>query len=186
MNKNGKIILGIVIILIIIGLGFMLFKKSPTQETGTTTTQTSTQVASTFVYKNTTYGFNFTLPLSWEGYTLVSDTWNGYQAATTTSGTTTGQVLVASGPIISIRNPKWTAATPYQDIPVMIFTVAQWTDLQAGKYHIGAAPVGPSVLGLNGKYVFALPARYNYAYPAGYQEVDQIIQSKPLIGFDVK
>jgi hypothetical protein len=36
------------------------------------------------------------------------------------------------------------------------------------------------VLGVNEKYVFALPARYNYAFPAGYEEVENIIASQPL------
>ncbi|MDD2756827.1 MAG: hypothetical protein PHS80_15045, partial [Methanothrix sp.] len=61
-----------------------------------------------------------------------------------------------------------------------IFTLAQWDDLLAEKFHIGAAPIGPSELGRNADYVFALPARYNYAFPTGYEEVDQIIQGKPL------
>jgi len=36
--------------------------------------------------------------------------------------------------------------------------------LQQEKFHIGAAPINPSELGRNTKYVFALPARYNYAF----------------------
>ncbi len=35
----------------------------------------------------------------------------------------------------------------YQDIPVMVFTLSQWNDLLAEKFHIGAAPVGPSEFG---------------------------------------
>jgi hypothetical protein len=52
----------------------------------------------------------------------------------------------------------------------MIFTQKQWQELQQDKFHIGAAPIGPSELGRNSRYVFALPARYNYAYPVGYEK----------------
>lgn len=131
----------------------------------------------TIEYTNAQYGFNFTLPVSWTGYSIVTDKWDGYTAGPN------GDVAAETGPLISIRHPEWTAAVPRQDIPIMIFTLDQWNALQADKFHIGAAPIGPSELGRNAKYVFALPARYNFAYPAGYEEVDQIIQSNPLRAF---
>jgi hypothetical protein len=59
----------------------------------------------------------------------------------------------------------------------MVFTLKQWTDLDKDVFHIGAAPVNPSELGRNSKYVFALPARYNYSFLEGYEEVDQILRS---------
>lgn len=130
-------------------------------------------------YVSNQYGFSFILPLDWEGYSIVTSTWRGDTISPS------GQVQVASlqGPMISIRNPLWTVQTPYQDIPIMIFTLAQWGDLQQDKFHIGAAPINPSEFGSNTIYIFALPARYNYAYPVGWQEVDQIIKSNPLQTF---
>ena len=127
------------------------------------------------IYQNTQYGFDFTLPVSWKGYTIVTDKWEGY-----TPDDTEGQKLVTSGPLISIRHPEWTKETPRQDIPIMVFTLSQWESLQKDEFHIGAAPIGPSELGRNSKYVFALPARYNYAFPAGYEEVEQILSSNAL------
>lgn len=62
----------------------------------------------------------------------------------------------------------------------MIFTLAQWNSLKEEKFHIGAAPIGPSELGRNNGYVLALPARYNYAFTTGYEEVEQILNNKPL------
>lgn len=62
----------------------------------------------------------------------------------------------------------------------MIFTLEQWNALLEGKFHIGAAPIGPTELGRNSKYVFALPARYNFAFPEGYEEVEEIIKKNPL------
>jgi len=93
--------------------------------------------------------------------------------------------IAATGPLLSIRHPKWTSQNPRQDIPIMVFTLAQWNSLQQDKFHIGAAPINPSELGRNNKYVFALPARYNFAYPTGYEEVEQILNGKPLQAFKI-
>ena len=131
--------------------------------------------ASTIIYRNTQYGFSFALPSSWQGYSLITGKWEGLAIAGTN-----GEQVVQTGPLISIRHPKWTDKKPRQDIPIMIFTKEQWNQLQLEKFHIGAAPIGPRELGHNSKYVFALPARYNYAFPEGYEEVDKIIQSNPL------
>ena len=124
------------------------------------------------VYRNTRYGFDFALPPSWKGYTIIADKWEGMAEG--------GTEVVESGPQISIRSPKWTEADPTQDIPIMVFTLAQWSKLENDGFHIGAAPIGPAELGRNSRYVFALPARYNYAFPAGYREVEQILEGKPL------
>jgi hypothetical protein len=131
------------------------------------------------VYKNSQYGFTFSLPLSWKGYKIINNKWTGY--ALSKNGQR--QIKYAAGPLISIRNPKWTAKKPYQDVPIMVFTEAQWNDLQKDKFHIGAAPIGPSKLDQNIKYVFALPARYNYAFPSGFEEVDKLIQNHSLHAF---
>lgn len=126
------------------------------------------------IYKNTQYGFDFSLPASWEGYSIITDKWEGLAI-----GPGSDQVI-ASGPMISIRHPLWTSKNSRQDIPLMIFTLAQWNLLKQEKFHIGAAPIGPSELGRNNGYVFALPARYNYAFPTGYEEVEKILNDKPL------
>lgn len=127
------------------------------------------------VYKNTQYDFSFTLPENWKDYSIVNDKWEGYA-----TGSEQGQVSVETGPIISIRHPEWTAKNPRQDIPIMIFTINQWNLLQQDKFHIGAAPIGPSELGHNDRYFFALPARYNFAFLTGFEEVEKILESKPL------
>ncbi|RAP78467.1 hypothetical protein [Paenibacillus montanisoli] len=124
------------------------------------------------VYENTQYGFRFTLPDSWKGYTIVTDKWNGQDA-------TDGKVA-ESGASIGIRHPEWTADKPRQDIPIYVFTIDQWNALQQEKFFIGAAPMGPSELTRNDKYVFALPARYNFAYLDGYQEVEDILKDNPI------
>lgn len=126
-------------------------------------------------YRNPHYGFCFSLPASWRGFSIVRGHWRGYR-----EDGPHGEVTVQKGPMISIRNPHWTPAEPRQDIPVTVFTLKQWGSLQRGEFGVSPAPIGPSELGRNRKYVFGLPPRYNYAFPPGYQEVEQILRSKPL------
>lgn len=145
------------------------------QEAQTQPNTASQQAAEPIIYENTEYGFSFSLPESWKGYKIVSDKWEGLAI-----GGSQGEEIVETGPMLSIRHPEWTAENPRQDIPIIIFTIGQWNSLQQEKFHIGAAPIGPSELGRSREYVFALPARYNYAFPTGYEEVENILSSKPL------
>jgi hypothetical protein len=134
-------------------------------------------------YQNTQYGFDFSLPDSWRGYTIVTDRWEGLSIS---DGPAIGDSkIVERGPLISIRHPEWTEQDKRQDIPIMIFTRSQWNALQKEKFHIGAAPIGPTELGRNNKYVFALPARYNFAFPTGFEEVQEILEGKPLQPFNI-
>lgn len=127
------------------------------------------------VYKNTQYGFRFTLPDSWRGYSIVTEKWEGLAI-----GGTKSQEVIETGSLLSIRHPQWKTEKLRQDIPILVFTPDQWKRLQQEEFHIGAAPIGPKELGRNGSYVFALPARYNYAFPEGFEEVEEILASEPL------
>src|SRR5580693_2720160 len=68
-------------------------------------------------YRNTRYGFTFSLPPEWKGYTIVTEQW---EASDAQKGT------VERGPIVCIRHRDWSKETPRQDIPIMVFTLAQW------------------------------------------------------------
>ncbi len=127
------------------------------------------------VYKNLEYGFSFSLPGSWQGYSIITDQWEGFA-----SGSSQYSAAAETGPLISIRHPLWTAQNQRQDIPIMIFTLTQWELLQQEEFHIGAAPIGPRELGRNTEYIFALPPRYNYSFPTGYEEVERILENNPL------
>ncbi len=131
-------------------------------------------------YKNNQYGFSFALPKSWKGYSIVTEKWEGYAPGSEETQGTQEDGPSETGPLILIRHPQWTQETQRQDIPIMVVTSSQWDALQRGEFHIGAAPIGPSELGRNAKYVFALPARYNYAFPPGFEEVEEILKGKPL------
>lgn len=127
---------------------------------------------SSIIYPSAEYGFCFFLPESWKGYTIVSGQW---------SGTILSSGQEVHGPQILIRNPKWTAAAPYQDIPIMIFTAAQWKQVEDVDMAVSAAPIGPSTLGQNGKYVFALPPRWiGFTDDLGQDELNAWMQQNRL------
>lgn len=129
------------------------------------------------VYDNKDYGFYFTLPKSWIGYSVIEGKCEGLSLTESKEN--------QSGPIIYIRHPEWTEKTPRQDIPVMVFTQDQWKSLNNMEFSVGAAPIGPSKLGENTTYVFALPARYNYEFMTGFEEVEEILENNPLQAYEV-
>jgi beta-lactamase regulating signal transducer with metallopeptidase domain len=146
--------------------------NQPYNKTNTSTSSSAVTNSSSVVYNNTQYGFDFILPKSWQGFSIITGIWEG-------NNVTLGKVT-KTGPMISIRHPQWTSKNPRQDIPIMVFTLDQWNLLQQGKISIGAAPIGPSELGRNNIYVFALPARYNFTFLTGYKEVEEILNNHPL------
>jgi hypothetical protein len=134
------------------------------------------QPAKSVVYTNQHYGFAFTLPKSWKGFSILVSDWSGFGPR--------DNEMKEHGPEFTIRHPLWTEADPRQDIPIMVFTHAQWDESEKNQIIVSAAPIGPSELGRNKKFVFALPPRYNYAFPDGFQEVDEIMRRKPLRAFN--
>jgi hypothetical protein len=171
MQRKFLVIVPIVVIGIF-GYAWFANRKSAPPVVGNVPALTQTENALT--YTNNDYGFSFSLPEGWRGYAVVVSAWEG-----STIGEK-GDTPAAKGPLLLIRNPKWTVENKYQDIPIMVFTLAEWDQLQHDEFHIGAAPINPSELGRNARHVFALPARYNYAFPLGYEEVEQILAAHPL------
>jgi hypothetical protein len=127
---------------------------------------------STIVYHNKQYGFCFVLPASWKGFTVVTEQWRGTVFSS-------GQVV--HGPQLLIRNPKWTKERPYQDIPIMVFTPAQWQQVVAVTMSVSAAPIGPAKMGQNSRYVFALPPRWiGFTDALGQDEVNAWMEQNRL------
>jgi hypothetical protein len=122
-------------------------------------------------YRNTKYGFAFSLPPGWKGYTIVADKW---EASDAQNG------VVERGPVVSIRHPGWTEEHPWQDIPIMIFTLAQWESAEHSNLYAGGSAIGFHELGRNRKYAFAVSSRYNEDEVPGREEVDGILQHEPL------
>jgi hypothetical protein len=129
-------------------------------------------------YRDPAHGFRISLPETWRGFSIRLGDWQGMKIGDQ------GDEAAASGPLVAIVHPDATPQEPRQDIPIMVFTRDQWSELQNGDWHIGAAPIGPSELGRNSRYVLALPARYNYAFPEGWEEVEQILKGQPLATFE--
>lgn len=185
--KNKRMIpvlIGFILPIVLIGIaGYLILtnkstpvvNSTPTPTSTATTTPTTTPTTTTeTVYKNTQYGFDFVLPTSWQGYSVVINNWQGQFIDQPSKPQLTG-------PEILLRHPLWTVKTPRQDIPIMVFTLAQWDLVSQEKISLGAAPIPPSELGRNASYVLALPARYNYAFLPGFEEVEQILAAnEPL------
>jgi hypothetical protein len=155
-------------------------EQETTQTAGGEKTDKS-RAAKSVVYTNKKYRFRFSLPESWRGYSIDVSEWEGGDGVTYQAGETVPPP--EKGPLLYIVHPLWTKSNPRQSIPIMIFTKAQWELVEADKLILSAAPVGPSELGRNAKYVFALPPRFNYADIDGREEVGEIIQSHPLHPF---
>jgi len=139
--------------------------------------QTGKPTSRNVEHRNNQYGFCLRLPQDWEGYSVLLDEWHG--TGQTPEG---GYAEVARGPLITIRHPKWAPPNSRQDIPIMVFTLAQWRSVSfpLREFWVSNTPVPPSELGHNRKYVFALDPRYNYALPEGWEEVDRIVRSRSL------
>ena len=91
-------------------------------------------ISTPLVYRNTEYGFCFRLPANWKGYTTIWEKWEG-----TPLDDTKGKPL--EGPKLRIRHPNWTKDAPHEDIPIMIFTLAQWKLAESDDYSFSAAPM---------------------------------------------
>jgi hypothetical protein len=176
-KKIAKILI-IVILIALIGVVFyfVLNKKSSQITSIPNKGQTELTQSETPKYNNTEYGFNFSLPASWAGYSIVTMNWKGNMIDVQNGGNVEGREFL-------IRHPLWTKDIPRQDIQIMVFTLLQWNQIKQEKLSVSAAPIGPSELGRNANYVFAIPARYNFAYPVGFEEVEKIIESKPFLAF---
>jgi hypothetical protein len=168
--QKSKHLMIVILLLVITGFSFYYFETALQQKTAALTA-TSTAV----VYQNDDFGFTFALPASWRGFSIVNTTWEGNSILVPSTTQTGAKIL--------IRHPKWTKERPYEDIPVLVFTIAQWNLYLADAFSVSAAPVPATELGKNNQYVFALPPRWNYDYNDGYEEAEAIVASNPLIPF---
>ena len=123
------------------------------------------------LYKNAKYGFTFSLPEGWKGYTVVSDEWEATDAQ---------KGVVERGPIVDIRPPNWTKENPRQDIPIMVFTLTQWESVEHGDFFVSGVAIVPGELGQNRKYAFAVSRRVEDSEAVGAKEVNEILQHHPL------
>jgi len=128
------------------------------------------------VYKNTEFGFELAFPLTWKGYSVEIQTWQGWKI----DGSGTGKVGDYSGPLVFIKNPQTTASQRWQDIPIMVFTPEVWAMVSGNNptVAVSAAPIGPAKIGENAKYIFATPPRwYGFTDAIGFEEAVNIVKT---------
>ncbi|MCX6717891.1 MAG: hypothetical protein NTU76_04455 [Candidatus Taylorbacteria bacterium] len=171
MNKQ-KLYWSVGFFVVIIGLLFFLFYRIG-KDIGEANVLNSNN--NSIVYENTDYGFDFSLPANWQGYSIIKSTWQG---------TALKNISAPTGTKLLIRNPNWTETAHYEDIPILIFTISQWDSYLAENFSISAAPIQASELARNNTYVFALPPRWNFDYSLGYKEAEEIIARSPLSAFN--
>lgn len=173
--KNTKTFLLFLIAIVILGLFIYSFKN---KDSNTIKVNDAVPISTnSIVYTNNELGFNFNLPETWKGYTVANTIWEGNPLKT--------GITKQTGNKLIIRNPKWTIDTPYEDIPIMVFSLKQWDSYNAEDFSVSAAPVTATELGRNNVYVFALPPRWNFDNRQGYEEALSIVQSKPLKAFNL-
>jgi hypothetical protein len=175
--NNKTLIIWLVIVIIIVGAGLYIYssRNNAVVDNNGGVVATSTNDTS-ITYNNTDYGFTFSLPADWQGYSIVKSTWQGSPLTGATA---------PNGPKLLIRNPNWVAAAPYEDIPILVFTIAQWNAYLAENFSVSAAPIQASELARNNTYVFALPPRWDFDYSLGYKEADDIVAGNPLHAFNL-
>jgi hypothetical protein len=178
MNNNNKTLIAVVIIIIAISLALYFFFFYNNNNVVVINDPNTNKVTSVVPveYKNTDYGFNFTLPATWQGYSIINETWKG---------SVLKSKIAQSGPKILIRNPRWTSAAPYEDLPILVFTTSQWNAYLADGFSVSAAPIPASEMARNNKYVFALPPRWDFDYSLDFKEAEDIIAGKPLQPFNL-
>ena len=125
----------------------------------------------TITYVNREFGFRFTLPRSWRGYTACIEKHELAGDEAKAHG------VSASFRILRISHFLGNAQYPREDIPILIFTPRQWKLVRDQIIPFGAAPFPPYELDHNARYVFALPARFDL------EEVVRVIHDKPPHAF---
>jgi hypothetical protein len=158
---------------LILGLSALGWAQQP-GPANETHRSTARQRTKTIGYINTKYGFCFTLPESWKGYQVL---WSEWQGNVLGNDGTVARVL--RGPELKIRHPKWTEENPREDLPLMIFTIAEWDEHPS----VSAAPFDPGEFGRNRQYVFAVPPRWDYDFAEGWEEAEKILGSKSFHTF---
>jgi hypothetical protein len=125
-------------------------------------------------YHNAQYDLTFFLPASWRDYSVSVQQLDDESS----SPTEDRQILVGHTPMITLRHPRWQASAPCQDIPILVFTSAQWDALHHGKLWPSLFAGGVmDELWHNQSYVFAMSSRYNADDEvSGWKEVAEIIE----------
>jgi hypothetical protein len=125
-------------------------------------------------YLNERYDLTFCLPTGWRGYSVSVQQLEDVRYSLAEDR----QVIVGHTPMITLRHPQWQARAPYQDIPILVFTRAQWDALHHGELWPSLFAGGVIMeLWHSQRFVFAISSRYNAADEVrGWKEVAEIVE----------
>jgi hypothetical protein len=128
-------------------------------------------------YHNRQYDFTFFLPADWKGYSVLMQEWN----AELESADYQKVIGTERGPMIVLRNPRWTPGEPYSDIPILVFTHNQWDAVKPQRLMVGAAGSDYEI-SHNAKYVFGINSHHNWGELRGWEETGKIVQQNSAAG----
>ena len=125
-------------------------------------------------YHDGRYGFTFFLPASWRGYSASVQQLKDERYSTAEDK----QITCGYTPMITLRHSQWRTDAPYQDIPILVFTLAQWDALHRGELWPSLFAGGAmDELWHDHEFVFAMSSRYNGADDVrGWKEVAEIVE----------
>ena len=124
-------------------------------------------------YHNAKYDFTFYLPAGWRGYSVSIEQVEDVRY----SRAEDKQIVVGYTPMITLRHPQPQSGAPYQAIPILVFTRAQWDALHNGELWPSIFAGGAvDELWHNERFVFAMSSRYNWGELTGSSEVAHIVE----------
>jgi hypothetical protein len=119
-------------------------------------------------YYNAKYDFTFSLPASWQGYSVLTEQWDGGDLSPAQDKI----IYTEHGQQITLRHPQWKTNDLYQDIPIIVFTRKQWDEGVWPNIYAGGVM---DEMWHNRKYVFAISSRYNWGELKGSKEISNIV-----------
>jgi hypothetical protein len=116
----------------------------------------------------------FFLPVNWQGYSALVQQWDGVHYSPPVDKV----IVVGHGAMIVLRHPQWKASAPSQDIPILVFTLAQWDALHHGKLWPSQFAGGVmEEIWHNRQYVFGMSSRCAFEETVGrWKETADIVE----------
>jgi hypothetical protein len=105
-------------------------------------------------FRGAKFDLTVSLPEDWRGYSVLAERWESSKYDPKSDR----DMVTARGPILVLRDPRWKSSTPRQDIPILVFTRAQW---QAGDDEGIYAGGVIYEIAHNARYVFARYSRFS-------------------------
>jgi hypothetical protein len=123
------------------------------------------------LYRNAQYDFTFFLPASWEGYSVLTQQWDGGTSLPAVDRT----AIMEHGPMIVLSRPQWKPDDRYQDIWLLVFTRCQWDAEHHGKFFISAGGLWEEIAH-NPHYALAISSRFADDSVRGWEEAFHIVE----------